>query len=217
MSETGAIVSPERPSNPAERVRYLYQLLAARLEKVEQDSNYYKATALDDKKLHRRTRYAITFLAVLAPAAVTAEAIIPNVEIYWKLVVIFIAALAGGAATLQQVFSYGESYGRNQMMSLSLRELHDDSSLKMEYLKQTADTLQEYKIVSELLIDVSKRYLEITRNHIENEVKAITSTSDIKSPASKEIDDKLKKLMQGDQTPATPLPNIAPRQPTPPA
>jgi|HubBroStandDraft_4_1064222.scaffolds.fasta_scaffold146335_2 hypothetical protein len=178
------------------RVQYLYALLETRLCKIEADSETYKKTASQDKRLHKRTRYIITFLAILAPAAVTAETIIPNIEFGWKLAVIFIAALAGGAATLQQVFNYGESYGRNEMTSLSLRELHDDSQLKMEYLKQSTDIFEQYRITSALLVDLSKRYLDITRTHIENEVKAITSASDIRASSSKELDERFKKLVE---------------------
>ncbi len=109
--------------NVDERSRRQLRVLDGTLDRIREEANRYNRAKDHSAAYNRWFRSMLAILGVAAPALVTFQT--QPVAQYWyvQLPVIAVIAIAGAAATLQNIFRWDERYRRTLLSSLSLYEL----------------------------------------------------------------------------------------------
>lgn len=157
-----------------QRIERLVGIVDKTIQRIAEDAVSYRSSSNVQRKLHYSFRVAITVLAVTAPALVTYQMRVDSV--FFQIGVIVFTAVAGGAATLQAIFAWGEQYGRTRLAALALEELESDMKMRKEDILDSEDELKVYQQLHALNEDGARRHREIIRQQIEGEVSLVRET-----------------------------------------
>ena len=156
----------------------LYDIIEKALKKVKSKSDELEKKARIDKRRYVAVRFIVTVLSVASPALITVQAL-QDIPLGYKIGIIVIAAVAGSAATLQQVFNFGESYGNNAITYLKLLEIYEEESTEFEIIKQSTDETDKHTRLRRMVGELNEKYIETNKYHIDNEIKIITNAPQI--------------------------------------
>ena len=126
---------------------------------------------LTAKFAHVISKTVIVLLGVTAPALVTYQTQIDSNR--WKLIAVVATALAGGSATLQSAFRWGETYKNHRLTALKLEKL----LIELDYSRQDAlniiDPAHVYSEIRKIQLDTATDLVKIISEHANADVDLI--------------------------------------------